>query len=120
MRVEAILIQTTRPEELAEFYRAGLELGAPKQFGEDHLGFILPNLYLGFERAARESERGPISVWFYTREIEATYRRLVELGARPKQAPTKEESPGETLATVFDPEGNVIGLIDYEPKSLMG
>lgn len=112
-RIAAILIETSRPEELAEFYRRGFDLTAPTYFGEDHLGFTLANTYLGFDRnlAAAQAPPRNISIWFYIQDIYAVFDRLLALGARERSAPNAEESPGEILATLYDPDGNVIGLI---------
>jgi predicted enzyme related to lactoylglutathione lyase len=52
-----------------------------------------------------------VSIWFRVADIQATFERLVHLGATVKYAPTEEESPGEILAMVYDPESNLIGLI---------
>ena len=111
--LDAVLFASPNPEALAEFYQHGFELEPPKWHGEDHLGLNLANTYLGFDRAKETapSSSGSISIWFKVQNIEATFARLVRLGAKVKYAPTKEESPGEILAMVYDPDGNSIGLI---------
>ena len=112
-RLDAVLITSLDPETLAEFYQHGFELEPPKWHGEDHLGLNLSNTYLGFDRVKETapSSSGSISIWFKVQDIEATFARLVRLGAKVKYAPTKEESPGEILAMVYDPDGNSVGLI---------
>jgi predicted enzyme related to lactoylglutathione lyase len=111
--MDAVLIESTHPEELAEFYRDGLSLPAPQYFNPDHLGIDLPNIYLGFDRVSeeRQANRPRTSIWFKVQDVEETYERLVSLGGRSRSSPDREESPGEILASVFDPDGNVIGLI---------
>ena len=112
-RVDAVLFTSPDPEALATFYQQGLELEPPKRHGQDHLGLNLSNTYLGFERA-RENAMPPsgcMSIWFRVSDIEATFARLVRLGAKVKYAPTTEESPGEILAMLYDPDGNSLGLI---------
>jgi predicted enzyme related to lactoylglutathione lyase len=113
VRLDAILIETTRPEALANFYRDGFELEPPKYYNEGHLGINLSNTYLGFDRVEPESKysTGPVSIWFNVTDIQSTFDRLVNLGATVKYAPTTEESPGEILAMLYDPDGNQIGLI---------
>ena len=113
IRLDAVLLASPHPEALAEFYQHGFELEPPKWHGEDHLGLNLSNTYLGFDRAKETapSSSGSISIWFKVTDIEATFARLVRLGATANYAPTKEESPGEILAMVYDPDGNSIGLI---------
>lgn len=110
--LDAILFASPHPETLAEFYQLAFELESPKWFGADHLGMNLANTYLGFDRAQENSPAsGTISIWFRVVDIQATFERLVRLGARVKYAPTEEESPGEILAMLYDPDGNCIGLI---------
>lgn len=111
--LEAVLIESTDPEKLASFYQKGFELEPPKYSGPDHLGVNLANTYLGFERLKRpvQSSSGLVSIWFKVIDIVGTYERLIRLGATVKYAPTKEESPGEILAMVYDPDGNSVGLI---------
>jgi predicted enzyme related to lactoylglutathione lyase len=97
---------------LAEFYQLAFELGPPKWFGEDHLGLNLSNTYLGFDRTQENApSSASVSIWFRVADIQATFERLVRLGARVNYAPTEEVSPGEVLAMLFDPDGNSIGLI---------
>jgi predicted enzyme related to lactoylglutathione lyase len=112
--IEAVLIETPNPEALAEFYRAGFELATPKAYGDDHLGLTLPGGgYLGFDGVAapKGAPPGRVRVWFRTSEVEITFERLMRLGGSAVMAPSTDESPGEILATLADPEGNIIGLI---------
>ena len=112
-RLDAVLFASPNPEALAEFYQRGFELDPPKWHGEDHLGLNLSNTYLGFDRIKEPAptSSGVVSIWFKVQDVEATFARLVRLGAKVKYAPTKEESPGEILAMVYDPDGNSVGLI---------
>ena len=112
-RLDAVLFASPNPEGLATFYQVGFELAPPKWHGQDHLGLNLSNTYLGFDRA-KEGASTPsssVSIWFRVSDMEATFARLVRLGAKVKYAPTTEESPGEILAMVYDPDGNSFGLI---------
>lgn len=113
VRLDAVLIACSNPEALAEFYQRGFELDPPRRNSEDHLGLNLSNTYLGFDRVTEASTdtSGPVSIWFKVADIDLTFERLVRLGATVKYAPTKEESPGEILAMLYDPDGNSIGLI---------
>ncbi len=117
VRIDAILFETARPEELARFYAEAFGFEEPRSQGDDHVGVQAANTYLGFDRliAAKHGGRGAVSVWFHVSDVEAAYRRLLELGASPKSPPDSECSPGETLATVLDPDENVIGLIGPAP-----
>lgn len=112
-KLEAVLIASSDPESLAAFYEKGFELSPPKWNGDDHLGFNLSNTYLGFDRVqeSAQTSNGAVSIWFRVSNIEATFAHLVHLGAKVKYAPTSEESPGEILAMLYDPDGNSLGLI---------
>ncbi len=109
--LHTVIIYSPHIASLAEFYRQGLDLGPPSATGDDHLGFKLPNLYLGFDVAPEPPpvERGAISLWFEVDDLEATFTHLVEMGATVKYSPV-DKPWGARLAAVFDPEGNVIGL----------
>jgi predicted enzyme related to lactoylglutathione lyase len=108
INLEAVLIETTRPETLAEFYRQAFNLSEPTFDGEDHLG-----IYLGFERVSPQEQRanGPVQLWFRVNDVQALYIRLLALGATVRYEPTSRKSPGELLAMLYDPDGNMIGLI---------
>lgn len=106
----AAIIKTTRMAELAEFYRAGLELAKPESYGSDHLGMRAGAVDLGFDLVKeRPASADAVSLWFAVDDLQATFDRFVKLGAKPKFAPTKKPW-GDTLAAVFDPDGNVVGL----------
>lgn len=118
IRIDAILIESNRPEELADFYARAFDLGEPRWHGPDHLGFALANTYLGIDRVAspRSGESSPATVWFGVESVEASYCRLLEIGASSVHPPDREESPGEIIAIVRDPEGNRVGLIAPDPR----
>lgn len=108
--LQTVIIQTGQMEEMAEFYRRGLELGEAAATGEDHLGFPLPNPYFGFDQVDEVPEpTGVISLWFEVEDIEASFKRFDEMGARVKYPPTKKPW-GAVLAALYDPDGNLFGL----------
>jgi predicted enzyme related to lactoylglutathione lyase len=109
-RIEAVLLTTSDPVRLAEYYQAAFALDPPKAYGPDHLGFKLKNIYLGIERSD-EPASGTNSIWFLAEDIEATVKRLVELGGVLDSAPAWHETAKEYLAVVRDPDGNRVGLI---------
>lgn len=112
-RLAAVLIETPRPEELAEFYRQGFGFERPKYSGDDHLGLNLVNTYLGFDRVPekKKARSGAVSLWFKVKDLPVIFDRLVSLGATVISPPSDQESPGEILALLADPDGNTIGLI---------
>ena len=108
--LQTVIIQTSQLTELADFYGRGLELGEPAETGGDHLGFPLPNLYLGFDLVdAAPQPSGVVSLWFEVDDIEATFKKFEELGARVKYPPSKKPW-GAVLAALYDLDGNVFGL----------
>ncbi|MCC6961671.1 MAG: hypothetical protein IT585_00300 [candidate division Zixibacteria bacterium] len=110
--VGAILISTTKPEQLAGFYAAGLETEAPRPVGADHVGLMVSETFLGFERVPVQPRNieAAVTAWFRVVDVRLTYERFLSLGAAIKSPPTLQPW-GETLAEVVDPEGNVIGLM---------
>lgn len=109
--LDTVIIYTCDMTGLAEFYGKGLELGEPSATGGDHLGFTLQNSYLGFDRveSPHGEPPGAVSLWFEVDDIQATFDRLVALGATVKYGPTRKPW-GAVLAAVLDPDGNVLGL----------
>ncbi|SDS69030.1 VOC family protein [Actinoplanes derwentensis] len=57
----------------------------------------------------RPEASGAIVYWAVD-DVEATYRRLLELGATEHDKPT-ERGPGYVTASVLDPFGNVLGVM---------
>jgi catechol 2,3-dioxygenase-like lactoylglutathione lyase family enzyme len=108
--LHTVIVQTSRMEEMAEFYRRGLGLKEPNATGGDHLGFPLPSAYFGFDQVSDvPASSGVISVWFEVEDIQAAFNRFLELGARVKYPPNQKPW-GAVLAALFDPDGNVFGL----------
>ena len=109
--IDTVIIQTTRMEELAEFYQMGFGLVSPQPFGNDHLGFQLSGVYLGIDQVPETQGKttGAVSAWFRVDDLQTTFDRFVALGATIKYAPV-EKPWGDRLAAVFDPDGNLIGL----------
>jgi predicted enzyme related to lactoylglutathione lyase len=108
--VHTIIIQTARMEEMAAFYGQGLELGEPISTGENHLGFTLPNVYLGFDLVPHPPEpTGTISVWFEVEDLDEVFHRFERLGAEIKYPPSPKPW-GAILAALYDPDGNLFGL----------
>lgn len=112
VRLDAVLLQSTRPEKLAEFYRRAFGLGPVRSHGPDHLGLALANTYLGFDRVAKApAAPGRATIWIRVPDVDRAYAKLVSLGARGVTPPDRECSPGEVLAWLKDPEGNAIGVL---------
>ena len=110
--LDAVLLESTNPEALAEFYRKAFDLDEPKYNGDDHLGMNLANTYLGFDRVKeRPTGRGAVQLWFRVEDVESKYQQLIALGSAGRMPPNREESPGEVVAVLTDPDANTLGLI---------
>ena len=112
-RCDTIIYFTTRINDLADFYRRGLDLGEPQGHGGNHLGFLLKGgVYLGFDQAdeAHPGFGGP-SVWFDVDDLQATFDRFVALGAAVRYPPELKPM-GDVLASLHDLDRNVFGLIE--------
>jgi predicted enzyme related to lactoylglutathione lyase len=60
-------------------------------------------------RGHEEGMAGPVGYW-HVDDIDASLAALVAAGAEAGQ-PVTEVGPGRRIATVTDPDGNVIGLL---------
>ena len=108
--MDTVIILTSNIRNLADFYRKGLALGEAAATGPDHLGFQMPNAYLGFDRVDDPpASSGVLSLWFRVNGIEETFIRFKELGAGVKYEPTTKPW-GDTLAAMYDPDGNLFGI----------
>ena len=109
--VSTIIIFSVDIRRLADFYRTGLDLGAPDFVEPDHIGFRLPNLYLGFDRVAERppAPDGAVTLWFTVDDVNRSFQRLVELGAPVKMPPTRKNF-GDVIAALYDPDGSAFGL----------
>ena len=113
--LDTVIIFTSQHQMLADFYQAALDLPDPEPFGDDHLGFQLEGLYLGFDRAGDlgEPSAGGVSLWFGVPDLDASFAKVVELGAQVRYPP--EEKPfGDRLASVYDPDGNILGFVQRD------
>lgn len=108
--MDTAIILTSKLEEMADFYGHGLGLGEADRTGPDHLGFAMPNAYLGFDWFNDPpSASGVLSLWFRVDDLEETFKRFKELGAGVKYGPTTKPW-GDTLAAMYDLDGNLFGL----------
>jgi predicted enzyme related to lactoylglutathione lyase len=69
------------------------------------------SFYVGFEAAGQHI--GPVAYW-HVDDIEARLAAVTAAGATVKDAP-KDVGGGRLVATVTDPDGNVLGLLQ-DPK----
>ena len=78
-----------------------------------YVGFIIAGYELGLQPGDEneQSKTGNIEMYWGVKDVEASYNKLISLGASPNNAP---QNVGEDIivATVKDPWNNIIGLID--------
>jgi predicted enzyme related to lactoylglutathione lyase len=112
--LETMIIFTTDMEALAAFYQEGLELGS-YQRSPQHMGQQVGPVYLGFDEveSLEGNARANVSLWFTVENLQATYDRLVGLGASVRYPPVRKPWGGY-LACVYDPDGNMLGLSQRE------
>ena len=109
--LSTVIIYTPDPRALAGFYQRTLDLGQPSTALDQHIGYWLGTNYLGFEPVERISRNpGGPTVWFGVADLETTLARLLAAGATA-QTPPQRQDWGDLHATVLDPDGNVLGLI---------
>lgn len=108
--LETVIIFTERMEALAAFYQEALQLG-PFERSPQHMGQQVGPCYLGFDQVdlVEGDARASVSLWFTVDDIQATFDRLLDLGAKVRYAPTQKPWGGY-LACVYDPDGNMLGL----------
>jgi predicted enzyme related to lactoylglutathione lyase len=108
--LETVIIFTDRMEELAGFYQKAFQLG-PYQHSPGHMGQQVGPVYLGFDQVQEPagSERTGATLWFTVDSLHAAFDRLVAMGAKVRYPPTRKPW-GAVLASVYDPDGNIIGL----------
>lgn len=114
VQLETVILFTERMEMLARFYQAAFDLG-DFNISPDHLGLQIGPVYLGFDQV---SEIAPasntVTLWFTVDDLQETFRRMVELGAKVRYPPQKKPW-GAELAAVYDPDGNMVGLSQRQP-----
>jgi predicted enzyme related to lactoylglutathione lyase len=113
--LDTAIIFTPRMEELAAFYRDALQLG-PYHHSPRHLGQQVGRVYFGFDQddTAGRDGAAPVTLWFTVDDLQATFDRLVRMGARVRSAPASKPWGG-VLACVYDPDGNLLGLSQRRP-----
>lgn len=111
-QIEAIFLMSTDPEGLAHFYSKAFELGHPVDQGEGQWGVSIGDVYFGFEQFEGSPRSGPgrTTVWLRVEDVFGVFHRLVSLGATAVMSPI-ESDPDEVIATVLDPDGNLLGVI---------
>ena len=86
-------------------------LGFPPYFDEPfYVGFNVGGFELGLDPNAPSGSGGGVAYWG-VRDATATLERLITLGAT-KHTGVQDVGEGIRVATVLDPFGNVLGIIE--------
>ena len=101
----------------------GTALGLEPYFDQPfYVGFNVGGFELGLLPADSGASRGQGGVLAYwgVEDVEGALRRLLELGASEHQG-VEEVGEGIRVATVLDPFGNILGIIEnphFRPESV--
>jgi predicted enzyme related to lactoylglutathione lyase len=75
-----------------------------------YVGFDVGDQHVGLDpNGHQQGMTGPVSYW-NVEDIEAAVKALLDAGAEQQQ-PVKDVGAGKLVATLTDPDGNVIGLM---------
>jgi predicted enzyme related to lactoylglutathione lyase len=83
---------------------------APQADGPYYVGFDVEGQHIGLvPGGGPQGMTGPVAYWHLT-DIEATIANVTAAGATVKEPP-HDVGGGRLVATVTDPDGNVLGLL---------
>lgn len=107
-----VIYHVTNLNQAKTWYAAAFE-HAPYFDEPFYVGFNIAGYELGLDPNAAEGKAGPGGSVAYWRvaEIDAAIRHFVSVGAQIV-APARDVGHGIKVATVADPFGNLIGLIE--------
>jgi len=89
-------------------------LGVEPYFDQPfYVGFNVGGYELGLDPDASSTPggKGGVVVYWGVADADAAFRRLISLGATERSA-VQEVGEGIRVATVFDPFGNIFGIIE--------
>jgi uncharacterized glyoxalase superfamily protein PhnB len=114
MQVGSILLGTTRPAELRDWYRKTL---APDHEGDGPISF--GDLVLVIDErddvAPKNDEPGRVIINFHVDDFAAARDRLEQAGVEWTAPP--EERPFGHFATFADPDGNYLQIVQLKPHN---
>jgi predicted enzyme related to lactoylglutathione lyase len=107
--IKTIIYPVTDLEKAKALYSALLGV-APSMAEPYYVGFNVAGQDVGLDpNGHRQGMTGPVSYW-RVNDIESSLKALLDAGAEAQQA-IKDVGGGKLIASVKDPDGNVIGLI---------
>ncbi len=116
-QLETVIVFAEQMEGLPVWYQQAL--GLPSfETSPGHLGQRLGPVYLGFDQLDSDLPDGKsgVTLWSTVDAVEAVFDRLRAMGAKVRYPPTRKPW-GARLASVYDPDGNIIGITDRQPAS---
>jgi predicted enzyme related to lactoylglutathione lyase len=116
--LQTVVYRVSDLPRAVEWYSAAFEVSP--YFNEPfYVGFNIGGFELGLDPDLSEASPGPggaVAYWGVA-EMETTFKRFVSLGASVV-SPIQEVGAGIKVATIADPFGNPIGLIEKPNLSL--
>lgn len=112
-RLDTVIVFTDRPlPEAAAFYQEVLGFPELEAFGDRHVGAGVGDIYFGIDRVDEKLLSGSrVSLWFDVDDLHATFASALNAGATVRSEPALAPM-GEVLASFFDPDGNIVGLVE--------
>ena len=111
VRIDAVLLDSSRPEELVRFYRDRLGIPVEKEGhgSERHWGCMLSGLHFAIHsRDGLADQPRNAAVSFEVDDVDGTIERLRKSGVTVHLEP--HDRPYGRLAAVQDPDGNLVYL----------
>lgn len=115
-RIETAIQFVANPAEAAKWY-AGLLGFEPTPYEGPYFKFD-EHCYLILAQASPGTGRGGTGVWFEVEDVMTAYAELKDRGYAFNEPPF--DIPPGKLVTLFDPDGNLIGLIDNSKGGMPG
>ena len=107
--IKTVLIPVTDVGKSKAVYTALLGL-EPQADSAYYVGFDAAGQQIGLvPESGAQGMTSPVTYW-HVADIEAKLAEVTAAGATVKE-PAHEVGPGRTVATVTDPDGNVLGLL---------
>ncbi len=107
--IKTVLHPVSDPEKAKALYSALLGQ-APQTDGPYYIGFDVAGQHIGLlPGGGPQGYTSPVAFWHVT-DIEAKLAEVTAAGATVKE-PASDVGGGRLVATVTDPDGNVLGLI---------
>ena len=107
------ILHTPDGERLAAFYCDRLGFARGYRFPEDGAAaFVvvtLGDLSLGLTQTQKRGDVGRVDLWPYTDDVDREVERLRKANGKVIDEPAEREW-GERMATVADPEGNLLHI----------